>query len=73
MGFSIWVADDPELETEEPSQYPHFSATNREMLALRQEMDAQGMLALIHGSKSRCVCSANGRNGRTSGRSTAAC
>jgi hypothetical protein len=35
MGFSIWVADDPELQTDEPSKYPHFSVTRKEMLALR--------------------------------------
>jgi hypothetical protein len=53
MGFSIWVADDPELadlealendeEETKDSGYPSFSITNRGMVALVREMDSQGM------------------------------
>ena len=50
MGFSIWVADDPELKNDEESSekveasgYPHFSTSRTAMAALREEMQSQGM------------------------------
>jgi hypothetical protein len=54
MSYSIWVADDPELqqvladlEVVEPSDYPHFSTTGFGMHQLGEEMEAQGMFAFI--------------------------
>jgi hypothetical protein len=46
MGFSVWVADDPELEVEGSdvsSDFPHFSLSRAGMAALRTEMQIQGM------------------------------
>lgn len=43
MGFSIWAADDPELDSDEESGSPHFSASRQAMTALRDEMEKQGI------------------------------
>jgi hypothetical protein len=54
MSYSIWVADDPELEqvladleVVEPSDYPHFSTSGAGMRKPGAEMEAQGMFAFI--------------------------
>lgn len=44
MGFSIWVADDPELSGPEASDYPSFAISIEGMAFLRQEMGAHRML-----------------------------
>src|SRR3954467_5121431 len=44
LGFSIWVADDPELaDAFAASDYPHLSLTRHQMVALRRAMAAQGL------------------------------
>lgn len=47
MGYSIWVADDPELHDErvvsDPEDYPYFSISIGGMREIREEMRAQEM------------------------------
>ncbi|MBA3366171.1 MAG: hypothetical protein H0U03_10375 [Actinobacteria bacterium] len=46
MGFSIWLADDPELEDDAPaSDLPGFSLNFPTMRDFQHEMRAQGMFA----------------------------
>jgi hypothetical protein len=50
VGFSVYLADDPELEDDAAeSDHPAFSTNRLAMAALREEMGAQGMLAFIPG------------------------